>query len=96
MDARQYEETVRRDPGAAYNPTWDPRRLAIAAYVENKGAVKIEALASDNADVAEFLKRLALSKYFQDVRLLRTESVTAGVGVLKHVKFTVNCRVIYQ
>jgi type IV pilus assembly protein PilN len=96
MDAKQYEETVRRDPSAAYNPTWDPRRLALIGYVENKGAVKIEGSASDNADVAEFLKRLSLSQYFKDVRLLRSEATAPGVGAVRHVRFTVNCRVIYQ
>ena len=96
MDAKKYEETVRRDPAAAYNPTWDPRRLALTAYVESKGSVKIDAVASDNADVAEFLKRLTLSQYFQDVRLLRSQTVATTTGAFKHVQFTVNCRVIYR
>jgi type IV pilus assembly protein PilN len=96
IDAKAYEEIVRRDPNAAYNPTWDPRRLMLGAYGESQGSVKIDAEATDNADVAEFLKRLALSKYFQDVRLVRSEMVSATAGGFKHAKFTVNCRVVYR
>lgn len=96
IDAQAYEEIVRRDPNAAYNPTWDPRRLVITGYVETQGSVKIEAEATDNADVAELLKRLALSKYFQGVTLIRSETVSATAGAFKHVKFGVNCRVVYQ
>ena len=96
IDPQQYEEIVRRDPNAAYSPTWDPRRLVITSYVETQGSVKIDALASDNSDVAELLKRLALSKYFQDVTLVRSETISATAGAFKHVRFTVNCRVVYQ
>ena len=96
LEARAYEEIVRRDPNAAYNPTWDPRRLVMTGYSEIGGTVKIDALATDNADVAELLKRMAVSKFFQDVRLIRSDTVSATAGAFKHVKFAVTCRVVYQ
>jgi len=95
IDAQLYEEIIRGDPNAAYNPTWDPRRVVITSYDETKGSVKIEAQATDNADVAEFLKRLALSRYFTDVKLIRTAAVTATAAEFAHVSFSLNCRVVY-
>ena len=95
IDPQEYEEIVRGDPNAAYNPTWDPRRLLLTGYGESKGSVKIDAEASDNADVAEFLKRLALSQYFTDVKLIRSDAVSLTGGGFAHVKFSLNCRVVY-
>ena len=63
---------LRRDnPTAVYNPGWDPRAaLAHRRYKETDRVVRIEGLARDGDDVSELARRLNLSIYFADVKLL--------------------------
>jgi Fimbrial assembly protein (PilN) len=49
---------------------WDPSRLWLLAYDENDGAVDLVCGMRDAEDVAEFLKRLAASPTFENVKLL--------------------------
>jgi type IV pilus assembly protein PilN len=92
----EYEEALRRDPNAGYNPGWDPRRVWIAAIEEKSKAVRISGSAKSNDDVAEFLKRLTLSVFFSDVNLEGTREQAGGKsGTAKYYTFTVNCRVNY-
>ena len=65
------ERLRQTDPSAVPNPNWDPRRLWLTQYVEAERAMKLAGLARDGEDVSEFLRRLTLSDYFYDVKLLR-------------------------
>jgi type IV pilus assembly protein PilN len=62
---------LRKDnPSAVYNPGWDARRLWITNYQDMERTVKIEGFARDGDDVSELARRLGLSIYFTDVRLM--------------------------
>jgi type IV pilus assembly protein PilN len=62
---------LRRDnPTSVYNPTWDPKRLWLTSLAEADRIIKIEGLARDGDDVSELARRLGLSVYFADVKLL--------------------------
>jgi type IV pilus assembly protein PilN len=78
---------LRRDnPTAVYNPGWDPKRLWLTSFQENDRLVKIEGLSRDADDVSELARRLNLSTYFADVKLLPaskkvdSESKTEVIG----------------
>lgn len=99
FDRVAYEETLRRDPNAGFNASWDPRRLWIDSYDEKAKKVQIRGSAKSNEDAAEFMKRLGLSVFFADVVLDGTQQVgaqaaRAGSGV-KHITFNMNARVQY-
>jgi type IV pilus assembly protein PilN len=62
---------LRKDnPSAVYNPGWDARRLWITNYQDIERTVKIDGFARDGDDVSELARRLGLSIYFTDVRLM--------------------------
>ena len=62
---------LRRDnPLAVFNPSWDSRRLWLVKFVEQSRKLRIEGFAQDGEDVSELARRMNLSSYFADVRLL--------------------------
>ena len=93
VDQTRYEMLLRRNPNAGFNPRWNPHRLWITGFSEQRGEVQLSGLAKDYDDVAEFNKRINLSKYFTNDRLERNDQVR-GKG-LKLVKFSLRCRVTY-
>ena len=93
FDRVTYEETLRRDPNAGFNASWDPRRVWMEGYTEDQKHVKIRGAAKSNEDVAEFLKRLNSSVFFSDVNLDSTTQVS-GRGI-KFVSFNLSADVIY-
>jgi type IV pilus assembly protein PilN len=98
MDTAAYEECVRKDPNCAYNPRWDPRRVMILDFRETNKELDMTAAAKDNSDVAEFLKRLQLSRFFKDVNLRRTDTVASSEASqkIKHVRFSMEARIVYD
>ena len=96
VEKRDYEALVRRDPSAGYNVRWNPRRLWINGITEQRGKVSLVGKAKDHDDVAELLKRLNLSRYFQGVQLRRITQVRDNKLKLKVVKFSMACRVNYK
>ncbi len=52
-------------------------------------------LGKTNEDVAEFLRRLALSESFEDVTLTRTESKIDTDTQLPFIDFSITCKVRY-
>jgi type IV pilus assembly protein PilN len=90
-----YEEQLRRDPNAGFNPNWEPKRVWLLSYDENKHAVKIHGGAKSDEDVAEFLKRLKLSAFFSDVNWQQTQPQTDSKLNVAFVTFDVTCRVNY-
>jgi type IV pilus assembly protein PilN len=69
-DRDRLEQLKRDNPAAVYNPNWDARRLWLTTYQESDRVVKLGGLARDGEDVSELERRLKLSDYFSDVKLL--------------------------
>jgi type IV pilus assembly protein PilN len=99
FDRTSYEQLVRRDPNAGFNPKWDTRNVWIESWDDKERQVTITAGAKSNEDVAEFIKRLQLSIYLANVRLKQTQSVSGdkagAVGGIGWVKFIVEGTVSY-
>jgi type IV pilus assembly protein PilN len=94
-DRDKMEQLKRDDPGAVPNSNWDPRRLWLLTYQEVDRTVKLSGLARDGEDEAEFLKRLTLSDYFYDVRLLPAAKTNDSTTHLDLVKFELSAKVRY-
>ena len=95
VEAARLEELRRENPLALYNPGWDPRRLWLASFSEDKRSVRIVGMARDGEDVSEFARRLNLSSLFFDVQLLpghRTKDAKYG---LELVSFELQAKVRY-
>jgi type IV pilus assembly protein PilN len=93
FDRITYEDTLRRDPTAGFNASWDPRRVWLESYSEDQKHVRIRGAAKSNEDVAEFLKRLNSSVFFSDVNLDSTSQVSGRA--VKFVSFNLSANVIY-
>jgi type IV pilus assembly protein PilN len=74
-DRDKLEQLKRDNPAEAYNPNWDARRLWLTAYQESERTVKFAGFARDGEDVSELERRLKLSDYFTDVKLLPGQKV---------------------
>jgi type IV pilus assembly protein PilN len=94
-DRDKIEQLKRDNPGAVPNLNWDPRRLWLTNYAENDRTVRLTGLARDGEDVSEFLRRLALSDFFFDVRLLPAQKTVDPVTHLELVKFELSAKVRY-
>jgi type IV pilus assembly protein PilN len=95
IDPEALEEMRRDNPLAGFNRSWDPRRLWLKSFEETDGNCKITGLGRTNEDVAEMLRRLALSELFTGVTLTKTQSTTvAGLG-LSLISFELTCQVSY-
>lgn len=78
-------DRLRRDnPSALPSDSWDPRRLWLSSFRElalpatkagdePERAVSITGAGKAGTDIDEFLRRLSVSRYFADVRLLKRE-----------------------
>jgi type IV pilus assembly protein PilN len=94
-DRDKMEQLKRDDPGAVPNPNWDPRRLWLLTYSELDRTVKLSGLARDGEDVSEFLRRLSLSDYFYELRLLPAAKTADEQTHLELVKFELSAKVRY-
>ena len=96
VNKETYEELLRRDPNAGFNPNWEPKRAWIISYVEKDRAVTLKGGAKSDEDVAEFLKRLKLSAFFSDVYWQQTQPQVDGkLNNVAYVTFDVTARVNY-
>ena len=96
VNKESYEELLRRDPNAGFNPNWEPKRAWIISYIEKDHAVTIKAGAKSDEDVAEFLKRLKLSAFFSEVYWQQTQPQTdSKINNVAYVTFDVAARVNY-
>jgi type IV pilus assembly protein PilN len=75
-DRDKLEQMKRDNPAEVYNANWDARRLWLTSYVEADRVVKLQGLARDGEDVSELERRLKLSDFFTDVKLLPGSKVT--------------------
>lgn len=95
FDRQEYDETLRRDPTAGYNPNWDVKRLWITAWEEKSHDVTLRGSAKSTDDVAEFAKRLKLSPFFSDVYWQQTTPAIDNRLNLSYVTFDLRCKVVY-
>ena len=95
IDPEQLEEMRRDNPLAGFNRSWDPRRLWINSFEEIDGNCEIVGLGRTNEDVAELLRRLALSELFTGVTLQKTESRPDSETGLELIAFELTCSVSY-
>ena len=72
MDADVLEKLRRENPGAVPSEKWDPHRLWLTSFKELDRNVTMTGVGKTNDDVAEFLRRVTISKYFTDVKLVKT------------------------
>lgn len=70
IDPDKLEKVKNDNPLAMYNPSWDSRRLWLTSFDEKDRTVTLVGVARDGEDVSELAKRMNLSTYFHDVRLL--------------------------
>jgi type IV pilus assembly protein PilN len=95
FNKEQYEEEIKKNPNAGFNPNWDTRRAWLVSYSEQNHNVKIKGGAKSDEDVAEFLKRLKLSAFFSDVYWQQTKPEVDTKLNVAYVTFDVTCRVNY-
>jgi type IV pilus assembly protein PilN len=95
FDKTEYEEALRRDPSAGFNPNWDVRRLWLMQWEEKAHEVTIKGAAKSSDDVAEFTKRLKLSPFFSEVYWQQTKPEVDTKDNVQYVTFDLRCRVSY-
>ena len=95
VERDKLEQLKRDNPSAVPNANWDPRRLWLISYRETDRTVRLTGLARDGEDVSEFLRRLSLSDYFYEVRLLPAQKSVDTVTKLELVKFEMSAKVRY-
>jgi type IV pilus assembly protein PilN len=95
VDRDKLEQLKRDNPTAVPNANWDPRRLWLSNYKENDRTVRLTGLARDGEDVSELLRRLTLSDYFYEVRLLPATKSVDPVTKLELIKFEMSAKVRY-
>jgi type IV pilus assembly protein PilN len=94
IDPNKLDDLRKSNPEAGITGGWDTRRLWITGFEENSRACRIIGEARNNEDIAEFLRRLALSTIFDDVVLVRT-GVPQGAAAGSLVAFELTCKVRY-
>ncbi|MBW2733487.1 MAG: PilN domain-containing protein [Deltaproteobacteria bacterium] len=95
VDQTAYEALLRRDPNAGFNPKWNPRRLWINELDEKGKRVRLRGNAKGHDDVAEFVKRLLLSKRFEKVEWSRNVQTRDAATKVKVVRFSLTCKAKY-
>ncbi len=95
VDPEELARLRRTDPLKVFNPSWDSRRLWIRKFVELQRSVRFEGAARDGEDVSELAKRMELSSYFYDVRLLPAKKQMDPTTKLELVEFQLEAKVRY-
>jgi type IV pilus assembly protein PilN len=95
FNKEEYEDQIKRDPNAGFNPNWEPKRVWLLSYEEKNHQVKIKGAAKSDEDVAEFLKRLKQSAFFSNVYWQQTQPQTEQKLNVSYVTFDVTCQVDY-
>lgn len=95
IDPAKLEQIRRENPLAGYNENWDVQRLWVTSFQENDRDCRITGRGKTNEDVAEFLRRLSLSKLFADITLTKTHMVDDDETGLSLIGFELTCEVRY-
>jgi type IV pilus assembly protein PilN len=94
-DRDKLEQLKRDNPTMVLNANWDPRRLWLTQYNEVDRTVRVAGLARDGEDVSELERRLMLSDFFYDVKLLPGTKVNDQTTHQELVRFEVSAKVRY-
>jgi type IV pilus assembly protein PilN len=94
-DRDKLEQLRRDNPAEVFNANWDPRRLWLTSYVETDRTVRIGGLARDGEDVSELERRLKLSDFFTDVRLLPGQKINDQQSHQDLFRFELSAKVRY-
>ena len=95
VDPQRLEEIRHQNPLASFNPGWEPRRLWMRSLTEEERRCTMTGTARTNEDIAELLRRLALSDRFTNVVLVRTQGVEDQRTRLLLIEFELTAEVIY-
>jgi type IV pilus assembly protein PilN len=95
LDRDKLEQLKHDNPNEVYNQNWDPRRLWLTSYVESDRVVRIGGLARDGEDVSELQRRLKLSDYFTDVKLLPGAKILDATAHQELFQFSLSAKVRY-
>jgi type IV pilus assembly protein PilN len=95
VDPDRLNQLRRQNPLAVFNPSWDARRLWLSKFVEQKRKVHLEGIARDGEDVSELARRLQLSNYFYEVRLLPAKKEKDKDSGLELVRWQLEAQVRY-
>lgn len=94
-DRDKLEQLKRDNPTQVFNANWDPRRLWLTSYKENDRVVKMAGEARDGEDVSELERRLKLSDYFTDVKLLPGQKIVEPKTHQELFEFQLSAKVKY-
>lgn len=94
VDAEKLAQVRRDNPLAVFNPAWDSRRLWLKSFIEERRLLRIQGVARDGSDVSELARRMNLSDYFENVRLLPGTKRLDPTG-LEVVDFALEAEVKY-
>ena len=95
VDPDRLSQLRRDNPLAVFNPSWDSRRLWLVKFVEQSRKLRLEGFAQDGEDVSELARRMNLSSYFADVRLLPAVRQLDSTTHLELVSFALEAKVKY-
>jgi type IV pilus assembly protein PilN len=95
IDADVLAQLRKDNPTAVFNPAWDARRLWLTSFQETDRVVKMEGLARDGDDVSELARRLNLSVYFADVKLLPASKTIDTETKLELIRFQLQAKMRY-
>jgi type IV pilus assembly protein PilN len=95
VDPDKLNQLRRENPLAVYNPNWDGRRLWISKFIETQRRVRLDGVARDGEDVSELARRMNLSSYFYDVKLLPAKRAHDNEAGVELVQFQLEAKVRY-
>jgi type IV pilus assembly protein PilN len=95
VDPDRLSQLRRDNPLAVFNPSWDSRRLWLVKFVEQNRKLHLEGFAQDGEDVSELARRMNLSSYFADVRLLPAIRQVDSTTHMEVVSFALEAKVKY-
>lgn len=90
IDNVKYQETIRLDPTAGYDESWDYRGLWISSFEEKNRVITIKGQALTHEDVAEFLRRINLSRFFTSTELISTNLAKPDLKMPKGKDFAMD------
>ncbi len=104
VDHVKYQQMIQMNPTLAFDESWDYRRLWIDTFAEKDKNVRITGQGLTHEDVAEFLRRLQLSSFFESNELVSTNlskptlpmKDVALDGVDPVVHFTLQAKIRYK
>lgn len=95
VDPDKLAQLRKDNPLAVPSPAWDARRLWITQFREQERVMTLEGLARDGEDVSELARRLTLSSYFGEVKLLPASKVVDADTKVELLKFQLSAKVRY-